>query len=277
MREEIFEGLNTIQFYGAFTTQAPIDIDELAMRYKELVPSIHRQEMDDLKVEIYVALLPQMKIELGRMGMTHTDHDDLLGLAYDVVDYLLNKWEVKYYSQAELKKKGLSGAKRNSFFGYFFTYFKSNLLQKWNYAKDYNGNLIKKSKTVDLNIKKEQKRIDSRMNISRVNKVKIKEEIREKATLVQETYYDDFGSEREFVGFGIDETKVALMEYLRRNYSYNEMVCIFYIAKIELKTFKEFQEKMEMDKVECEEWLERTRFIVERDKELYNILIGVWE
>ena len=32
-----------------------------------------------------------------------------------------------------------------------------------------------------------------------------------------------------------------------------------------------------MSKVECEEWLERTRFIVERDKELYDILIGVWE
>ena len=275
--EEIFEGLTTTQFYGAFTTQAPIDIDEMAMRYKELIPNIHKQEIEDLKVEIYIALLPQMKIEFGKMGMAHSDYDDLMSLAYDVVDYLLNKWEVKYYSQTELKKKGLTGAKRNSFFGYFFTYFKSNLLQKWNYAKDYNGNLIKKSKTVDMNIKKEQKRIDSRMNISRANKVKIKEEIREKATLVQETYYDDYGGEKEFIGLGIDENKIELMEHLRRNYSYKEIVCVFYIAKIELRTFKDFQEKMEMSKEECEEWLERTRFIVERDKELYDILIGVCE
>lgn len=273
MKEEIIViHEDTTQFFGAFSFSAPIVIDDLATRYKELLPSIQSKEMEDLKVEIYIALIPHIKQELLKIGISHSELDEGFSISYDVVDYLLEKWEIKYYSNINLIKNNLKGAKKNSFYGYFFTYFKSIFYQKWNYSKDFNGNTIKRSKTTDLEVKTACSKIDKRVNISRKNKDIMKADIIQKHNVEVATTHLESG-EMEFLDEDNFEGKFILMEHLRSNYSPIEIECMLYLAKINCGNLNDLVKRLGMSREKVNMAIKDTKYKAERDKVLFEL----WE
>lgn len=276
MEEEILISENTTQFFGAFTLMSPHEIDELAMRYKELLP-MQKQELEDLKVEVYCALIPHCKNELYACGVATSDIEEALSISWEVVEYLLDKWEVKYYDNRNLIKNNLKGAKKNSFYGYFTTYYKSIFYQKWNYSKDFNGNLIKKSKTVDLKIKADIEKITKRNNINKKKKEVMIEKVKILNSLTIESNFitNESGEmvEREYedtVSNGIpDEVRLHLQE----NYKAKEIECLLYIAKLKYDNKKELKKYLGYSLSECEELLEEVMYKAQRDKQLYEL----WE
>ncbi len=271
MEEEILISENTTQFFGAFGLMSPHEIDELAMRYKELLP-MQKQELEDLKVEVYCSLIPHCKNELYACGVITSDIEEALSISWEVVEYLLDKWEVKYYDNRHLIKNNLKGAKKNSFYGYFKTYYKSIFFQKWNYSKDFNGNLIKKSKTYDLKAKDECNKIDRKVNVSRKNKEIIKGNIIEKYKIKVDTTHLETG-EMEFADDKNIENKMILMEHLRANYTQSEMDCLLYKANVGCNSLTELRKKLGVSKEKCNEMIESTMYKAERDK----VLFSLWE
>jgi len=269
MIEEINVHEDSIQFYGAFSFSPPIQIDDLATKYKGV---LHKEELDSIEVELYILMIPHMKKHLLTMGISHSDLDEALSISYDVFKYLLDKWEIKYYGNRNLIKNNLKGAKKNSFYGYFFTYYKSIFYQKWNYSKDFNGNLIKASKTYDLKAKDECNKIDRKVNVSRKNKEIIKGNIIEKYKIeVGTTHLED--GEMEFVDDKNIENKMILMEHLRANYTQSEMDCLLYKANVGCNSLTELRKKLGVSKEKCNEMIESTMYKAERDK----VLFSLWE
>ena len=276
MEEEILISENTTQFFGAFGLMSPHEIDELAMRYKELLP-MQKQELEDLKVEVYCSLIPHCKNELYTCGVISSDIEEALSISWEVVEYLLDKWEVKYYDNRHLIKNNLKGAKKNSFYGYFKTYYKSIFFQKWNYSKDFNGNLIKKSKTVDLKIKADVEKITKRNNINKKKKEVMIEKVKILNSITIESNFitNESGEmvEREYedtISNGIpDEVRLHLQE----NYKAKEIECLLYIAKLKYDNKKELKKYLGYSLSECEEMLEEVMYKAQRDKQLYEL----WE
>ena len=276
MEEEILISENTTQFFGAFGLMSPHEIDELAMRYKELLP-MQKQELEDLKVEVYCGLIPHCKNELYACGVISSDIEEALSISWEVVEYLLDKWEVKYYDNRHLIKNNLKGAKKNSFYGYFKTYYKSIFFQKWNYSKDFNGNLIKKSKTVDLKIKADVEKITKRNNINKKKKEVMIEKVKILNSITIESNFitNESGEmvEREYedtISNGIsDEVRLHLQE----NYKAKEIECLLYIAKLKYDNKKELKKYLGYSLSECEELLEEVMYKAQRDKQLYEL----WE
>jgi hypothetical protein len=269
MTEEINVHEDSIQFYGAFSFSPPIQIDDLATQYKGVLP---KEELDSIEVELYILMIPHMKKHLLTMGISHSDLDEALSISYDVFKYLLDKWEIKYYGNRNLIKNNLKGAKKNSFYGYFFTYYKSIFYQKWNYSKDFNGNLIKASKTYDLKAKDECNSIDRKVNVSRKNKEIIKGNIIEKYKIKVETTHLETG-EMEFEDDKNIESKMILMEHLRANYTSSEMDCLLYKANVGCNSLTELRKKLGVSKEKCNEMIESTMYKAERDK----VLFSLWE
>lgn len=137
-------------FYGGKCNKYPdIKIDELATEIKSLIKGRQDTLIEELKVELYVQMIPHMKGELCKMTIARQDWDDAIALSWTVFEYLIDKWEVKYYNKSTEPKK--NGMKRNSFIGYFRTFYKGILYQKWMYNKDNSHcGLLKRSKHLDM-------------------------------------------------------------------------------------------------------------------------------
>ena len=276
MEEEILISENTTQFFGAFGLMSPHEIDELAMRYKELLP-MQKQELEDLKVEVYCSLIPHCKNELYTCGVISSDIEEALSISWEVVEYLLDKWEVKYYDNRHLIKNNLKGAKKNSFYGYFKTYYKSIFFQKWNYSKDFNGNLIKKSKTVDLKIKADVEKITKRNNINKKKKEVMIEKVKILNSITIESNFvtNESGEmvEREYEDVTSNGIPDEVRLHLQENYKAKEIECLLYIAKLKYDNKKELKKYLGYSLSECEELLEEVMYKAQRDKQLYEI----WE
>ena len=258
------------QFYGAFSFLSPVEIDLIALNYKE-TNNLKVELKNDLKVEVYCSLMPHMKKELMSIGIRNSDLDDGLSLSYDIVDYLLEKWEVKYYQNKNIiKNLNLKGSKKNSFYGYFFTYYKSIFHQKWNYSKDYNGNLIKRSKDIDMKIKEECKRVDRRVNLSKKDKEILKDNIIRKYSI--DIYDGDFDElDIEDIKTCTVERDISLKSHLSSKYSQIEVDCLLYIAKLDGLTLGKLQSKYNINRKKCLELVESTKLKASSDKVLYNI------
>ena len=274
MEEEILISENTTQFFGAFGLMSPHEIDELAMRYKELLP-MQKQELEDLKVEIYCSLIPHCKNELYACGVISSDIEEALSISWEVVEYLLDKWEVKYYDNRHLIKNNLKGAKKNSFYGYFKTYYKSIFFQKWNYSKDFNGNLIKKSKTVDLKIKADVEKITKRNNINKKKKEVMIEKVKILNSITIESNFitNESGEmvEREYEDVTSNGITDEVRLHLQENYKAKEIECLLYIAKLKYDNKKELKKYLGYSLSECEEMLEEVMYKAQRDKQLYEL------
>ena len=260
---------DSVQFFGAFVFMAPVEIDDLAIKYKGLL-SQQSELKEELKVEIYCGLIPHIKKELIRLGLIHCNIDDGISLAYDITDYLLEKWEVKYYQNRNLIKNNLKCAKKNSFYGYYFTYFKSMFYQKWNYSKEFNGNLIKRSKDLDTRVKKECATIDRRVNLSKENKEIMKDNIRKKYYV---SIYDGDFDELEIEDYKVVnvDRNLSLREHLDRNYTKCEIECLLYKANISDINMDKLASICDMSKRKVIEMISITMDKARNDKVLYDL------
>ena len=264
---EVYEDIT--QFYGAFSFVAPVVIDDLALKYKELL-NFQTEQKEEVIIEIYCNLIPYMKKELLRMGVSHSELDDGISISWEVLTYLLDTWEIKYYQNRNLTKNNLKGAKKNSFFGYYFTYYKSIYFQKVNYSKDYNGNLIKKSKHEDIKVKQECAKIDRKVTISRKNKKIMKDKLIARNTI---DICDDGNVIIENECLGKKDNYLELRDYMSRNYTKSEIECIMYVAKLGEKNLDDLGRKIGMKLDSTRKYIKDTLYKAERDKELYNMLL----
>ena len=210
-----------------------------------------------------IYLCVQRKKELIKIGVSYSDLDDGIAISWDIVEYLLNKWEIKYYQNRNLTKNNLKGAKKNSFFGYFFTYFKSIYHQKVNFSKDYNGNTIKRSKGEELKVKEQCKKIDRKVTISRKNKEIMKANLIAKGQI-------SFDYDVEVADKG---NKFELNNYLIEKYTSSEREVILYKAELGEKSLLDLAKKVGISKDKIKDYIEMVMYKAERDRVLYELLL----
>lgn len=238
--------MNTEDFYGKNSAMmTPVQIDDIAYYTKGLIVGVHNEEIESMKIELFVALIPTMKKNIGLMSIDKNCFDEALSLSWDVFDYLFNKWEIKYYN-GNVK---VANAKRNSFYGYFVTFYKGMLNDKWFYSRNVNeGGIIKRSKHTDLK--------DDRIALSC-------------------GFIDD---EEENVvdmasNYSIDMLGFELKDYIERNYELRWRKVILYLMGKVYGNMVELQSGLGYSRRETEQFVKEVKERVGKDEELISILL----
>lgn len=209
--------LDIIQFYKVEQI-SPYRISAMARDYKN-------NNDEDLKVDIYKYLLPHMRNMLLRRGFAYCELEDGLSISWDIVEYLLGNW-----------------TKMGNFYGYFSTYYTKLFFQKWNYSKEYNGNLIKRSKVTDM---------------------KGNEEDRISITSNYEEEEDTTESLRRFKG--------EIVDVLHRNYSKKDRELLLYGGKVGELMKREIEKLYGIPRRKFHNEVDRVMSMARNDKDLYEL------
>lgn len=219
--------LDIIQFYEVEQI-SPDRISAMAREYKN-------NNSEELKVDIYKYLLPHMRNMLLRRGFAYCELEDGLSISWDIVEYLLGNWTVM-----------------GNFYGYFSTYYTKLFFQKWNYSKEYNGNLIKRSKVTDMK-GNEEDRISITSNYQKD----------EEGNLFQVDCEDTNESLRRF--------KREIVDVLHRNYSKKDRELLLYGCNVGELMKKEIIEKFDVTRGKFHKELNRVMDMARNDKDLYKL------
>ena len=219
--------LDIIQFYEVEQI-SPDRISAMAREYKD-------NNDEDLKVDIYRYLLPHMRNMLLRRGFAYCELEDGLSISWDMVEYLLSNWN-----------------EMGNFYGYFSTYYTKLFFQKWNYSKEYNGNLIKRSKVTDMKGNEEDK-ITVCCDFQKD----------EEGNLFQLDCEDDSDNLRQF--------KKEIVEVLHRNYSKKDRELLLYSAKVGELMKKEIIQMYGVTRGKFHKEVDRVMSMARNDKDLYEL------
>lgn len=219
--------LDIIQFYEVEQI-SPDRISSMAREYKV-------NNSEELKVDIYKYLLPHMKNMLLRRGFAYCELEDGLSISWDIVEYLLGNWTVM-----------------GNFYGYFSTYYTKLFFTKWNYSKEYNGNLIKRSKVTDMKGNEEGR-----------------------ITIISNYQKDEEGDlfllDCEDANESLRRFKREIVDVLHRNYSKKDRELLLYGGKVGELTKKQIEKLYGIPRRKFHNEVDRVMSMARNDKDLYEL------
>jgi hypothetical protein len=172
---------------------------------------------------------------LLRRGFSYGELEDGLSISWDIVEYLLDNWSVI-----------------GNFYGYFSSYYTKIFFQKWNYSKEYNGNLIKRSKVTDMK-GNEEDRVSITSNYQKD----------EEGNLFQVDCEDKSESLREF--------KRELVDVLHKNYSRKDRELLLYGGKVGELMKREIEKLYGIPRRKFHNEVDRVMGMARDDKDLYEL------